>query len=106
MSDERPVWLRIMENGTIGEARSRAFLLDRFWILERSVDIDGADLVIQRRVTAVNLLDARPPRFGVIQCKFFQDDRTTQYVHREYAVDPASTVRPEFFVLCHTGAED
>jgi hypothetical protein len=28
-----------MENGTIGEARTRSILLDRFWVLERSVDI-------------------------------------------------------------------
>lgn len=38
--DENPTWLKVMQNGTIGEARAKAFLLDRFWILERSVDID------------------------------------------------------------------
>ena len=31
-----------MQNGALGEARTKAFLLDRFWILERSVDIHGA----------------------------------------------------------------
>lgn len=36
-----------MENGTVGEARTRSFLIDRFWVLlERSVDTDGADFLI------------------------------------------------------------
>lgn len=43
-NDEKPSWLKRMENGTIAEARTKAFLMDRFWILERSVDIQGTDL--------------------------------------------------------------
>ena len=43
-------WLKRMENGTIGETRTKAFLLDRFWVLERSVDIEGADFLIQRKI--------------------------------------------------------
>lgn len=70
-----------MENRTIGESRARSFLIDRFWIIERSVDIHGADLLIQRRVTSVNILDRAPPRFGVIQAKFYESDGTTQHVH-------------------------
>ena len=42
-----PIWLKVMENGTVGEARTRSFLIDRFWVLlERSVDTDGADFLI------------------------------------------------------------
>ena len=62
MSEERPPWLRSMENGAIAEARTRAILLDRFWVLERSVDIDGADFIIQRRLTGKTLFDPNPPR--------------------------------------------
>jgi hypothetical protein len=40
-SEKRPDWLVRQENGIIAEARTRSFLLDRFWILERSVDIEG-----------------------------------------------------------------
>ena len=69
-------WLKIMQNGTIGEARAKAFLIDRFWILERSVDIDGADFIIQRRITKSNILDRNPPRFGVVQVKFFDSEMT------------------------------
>ncbi len=63
-----------MQNGSIGEARTKSFLIDRFWILERSVDIDGADFIIQRRLNAENILDTEPPRFGRVQAKFSQND--------------------------------
>jgi len=43
-----PAWLKAMGNGALGEARALAFLLDRFWVLERSVDVQGADLIVQR----------------------------------------------------------
>ncbi|PEV50741.1 hypothetical protein COK37_21080 [Bacillus thuringiensis] len=102
---EKKPWLIRMENGTIGEARTKAFLLDRFWILERSVDIDGADFIIQRRLTERNLLDKTPPRFGVIQVKFMQDKNTTQYIHERYILENGKP-RKEFFLIVHTGIEE
>jgi hypothetical protein len=103
---DKPTWLIRMENGSVGEARTRSFLIDRFWILERSVDVDGADFIIQRQLTSHNLLDRSPPRFGVVQVKFYQSEKTTQYVHAEYVRDQRREPRNEFFVLCHTGRED
>lgn len=103
---ETPAWLKRMDNGAIGEARTKAFLIDRFWILERSVDIDGADFIIQRKITAANLLDPRPPRLGVVQVKFFSDITTTQYIHKEYLLDKSNTPRTEFFLIGHTGVEN
>lgn len=102
---ETPPWLKRMDNGAIGEARTKAFLMDRFWILERSVDIDGADFIIQRKIRSSNLLDPSPPRFGVVQVKFFSDSSTTQYIHKEYLIDKTGAPRKEFFVACHTGSE-
>lgn len=99
-------WLKIMQNGTIGEARAKAFLIDRFWILERSVDIDGADFIIQRRITKSNILDRNPPRFGVVQVKFFDSEMTTHYIHEEYILDDNKEPREEFFLLCFSGGED
>lgn len=101
-----PTWLKIMQNGAIGEARARAFLIDRFWILERSVDIDGADFIIQRKVTRQNLLDRNPPRLGVVQVKFFESNKTAQYIPKVYIIDDEGKSRDEFFILCHTGNED
>ncbi|AUD04011.1 hypothetical protein [Spirosoma pollinicola] len=102
----KPSWIKRMENGTIGEATAREFLIDRFWILERSVDIHGADLIIQRRLSSQNILDKNPPKFGVIQVKFFQDEDTTQYIPKEYILDDDGSERKEFFVLAISGYED
>ncbi|MBI5870070.1 MAG: hypothetical protein HZB44_03810 [Actinobacteria bacterium] len=105
-SEDFPPWLKAMQNGSIGEARTRAFLMDRFWILERSVDIDGADFVIQRRMTSTNLLDKTPPRFGVVQAKYFASKDTTHNLPSDYAIDANGEIRNEFFVVCHTGSEE
>jgi hypothetical protein len=105
-SEPRPAWLIRQENGSLAEARTRAFLMDRFWVLERSADVEGADLIIQRRLTNRSLLDRTPPRLGFIQTKFYADSLTTQYVHREYVLDTQGAPRAEFFILCHTGTED
>lgn len=95
-----------MQNGAIGEARAKAFLLDRFWVLERSVDIDGADFIIQRRLTGKNLLDREAPRLGVVQVKYFGTQTTQHFVHLEYVVDENNEPRNEFFLLCFTGSEE
>lgn len=106
MDNEIPTWLKIMQNGSLGEARTKAFLMDRFWILERSVDVDGADFIIQRRVTRQNLLDRDAPRLGVVQVKFFESEHTTHYIPKVYIVDEENKPREEFFVICHSGMED
>ncbi|MGK0308940.1 MAG: hypothetical protein ACI8RP_001907 [Urechidicola sp.] len=104
--ENAPTWLKIMQNGTIGEAKTKAFLIDRFWILERSVDIDGADFIIQRRILQNTILDNKPPRMGLIQVKYYSSDKTTQYIHPNYIVNDKGELRKEFFLLCHSGSED
>jgi hypothetical protein len=106
MSDTIPSWLKAMQNGSLGEARAKAFLMDRFWILERSVDIEGADLIIQRRLTNKNLLDTTPPKLGFVQVKFFESVKTTQYIPTGYISDSEGKLREDFFVLFHTGFEE
>jgi hypothetical protein len=95
-----------MQHGALGEARARAFLLDRFWVLERSVDVQGADLIIQRRLTGKNLLDREAPRLGVVQVKFFGTATTNHFVAKEYVLDQAGNPHKEFFLFCHAGDED
>lgn len=106
MTEERPSWLKRMENGEIGESRARCLLLDRFWILERSVDVHGADFLIQRRLLQQSILDSTPPRFGLVQAKFFQSDTTRHFVPKEYLVDKNGMPMREFFLLCFTGYEE
>jgi hypothetical protein len=36
-----PPWLKAHQNGALSEAGARASLLNRFWVLERSVDYQG-----------------------------------------------------------------
>lgn len=104
--ETKPSWVKAAQNAAKGEARSKSFLLDRFWILERSVDIHGADFIIQRRLTNENILDRNAPRFGVIQAKFTSTTSTTHYINCDYVIDSESNTRDEFFLLIHTGDED
>jgi hypothetical protein len=97
--ENAPTWLKIMQNGTIGEAKTKAFLIDRFWILERSVDIDGADFIIQRRILQNTILDNKPPRMGLIQVKYYSSDKTTQYIHPNYIVNDKGGVKKGIFFI-------
>ena len=105
MTEAAP-WLKAMENGGLGEARAKAFLMDRFWVLERSVDIEGADYLVQRRLTRQNFMDREPPRLGVVQVKFIQDGGTSISVHKSYVCDDKGSPFNEFFLLVFTGRED
>ncbi len=91
--------IKISDNGTLGEALARAFLLERFWVLERSIDIHGVDFLIQRRITNINILDQSPPRFGAIQVKFSQECKTNHKVFKCYAIDKNDVPYSNFYVL-------
>jgi len=106
MQKKIPPYIKAMQNGALGEIRTKAFLMERFWILERSIDVDGADFIIQRRLSSKTLLDKRPPRLGFVQAKFYLSSATTQYIPESYIVDEHGNSRDEFFLLCHTGHEE
>ncbi len=93
-------------NGAIGESRTKSFLMDRFWILERSVDKDGADFIIQRKLYGQSILDDKPPRFGIIQSKFSQDEQTSHKIKKEYVTDKNGKPHLEFFLIINVGYED
>lgn len=94
------------DNGSIGEARTKSFLIDRFWILERSVDMEGADFIIQRKLTEKSILDTDPPRFGIIQAKFSQDHRTQHEIKKQYVIDKDQNPHYEFFLIVNVGFEE
>lgn len=102
----QPIWLKIMEHGAAGEARTKAFLLDRFWVLERSVDIDGADFLIQLRSLNNRFTDSAPPRVGIVQAKYYQDKSTTQHIPCRYVVDDKGKPLNGFFAVLNVGRED
>lgn len=95
-----------MEHGAAGEARTKAFLLDRFWVLERSVDIDGADFLIQLRSLSTRFTDTAPPRVGIVQAKYYQDQATTQYIPCRYVIDDKGKPLKGFFAIMNVGQED
>jgi len=92
-----------MEHGVLGEARAKAFLLEQFWVLERSVDIQGSDYLIQRRLTSLNFMDESPPKLGIVQVKFVQDGSTYISIDKEYVCSESGTPYEEFFLLIFTG---
>lgn len=97
--------LKSMEHGVLGEARAKAFLLERFWVLERSVDVQGADYLIQRRLTDRNFMDRSPPKLGVVQVKYVQDGDTYLSISKDYACNENGQPYNEFFLLIFTGRE-
>lgn len=99
-------WLKSMENGGLGEARAKAFLLERFWVLERSVDIQGADYLIQRKITSQNFMDKEPPKLGVVQVKYIQDGNTYIRINKDYVINQSGEPYGEFFLLVFSGQED
>src|SRR5438045_2139838 len=86
------------EHGALGEARARALLMERFWVLERSVDVHGTDHVIQHR----NLFERKAQILGRIQAKFVQDGRTPIRVPQKHVLDEYGAA-DDYFLLIFTG---
>ncbi len=97
-----PPHLLAQEHGVLGEARVRAFLLERFWVHTRSIDLDGADFLIQAREPAERDPNARV-RLGRVQVKFVQNDRTPIYIPKAYVFDRLGLPSKLFFLVISTG---
>ncbi|MCQ6327473.1 hypothetical protein, partial [Bacillus cereus] len=63
-------WLRPVENGIKGERRTRKLLGNDFWLLDRDVDVNGGDLIIQRKNLKSDILGVDPLELGLVQVKF------------------------------------
>lgn len=95
---------KIQENGNLGETRSAALLAERFWVLRRTVDVDGADFLIQLDDPTVRFTDPMPPRLGVVQSKFSQDEKTSHHIPVDYVIDRRTGHSlVGFFLLIHVG---
>lgn len=99
---QQPTWPLSAEHGALGEARAKSLLLERFWVLERSVDVHGADFLIQRRLLGNHLFDRNAPILGRVQAKFVQDGRTSIRIPVKHVMDEEG-VGEEFFLLVFTG---
>jgi hypothetical protein len=92
-----------MEHGSLGEARVNALLLQRFWVLQRSVDVDGTDFLVQIRPASIERFLDRPVRLGRIQAKFVESEDRYVYVPQRHVLDPAGNPYPMFFLILSTG---
>lgn len=84
--------------------KSCARLVDDFWILNRSIDADGADIVIQPRFSSSEVMRKRREHmaaFGFVQAKFFEGKNQVRLAKR-YIHNDGGAVRRDFFVFVHT----
>lgn len=96
------------ENGKKGESRTESILLDRFWVYKRSVDIEGADFLIQTPVDDYRELLERKKTvqvFGVVQAKYFEEKNQVKIL-KKYVEDDQGKPFPEFFAFLHTNDSD
>jgi hypothetical protein len=99
---ERPTWLTIQQHALIGELRAKTLLAERFIILDRSLDVQGADFLIHGLDLRRNVVGRDPPRFGIVQAKLIQDSRTDIRVPEIYLRE-GSRILDEFFLIVSTG---
>ncbi|MFS0670145.1 hypothetical protein AB1L12_19790 [Peribacillus frigoritolerans] len=103
-------WLKSVENGKIGEARTRTFFINNgFWVLERSVDVNGADYIIQRRDLVNDLIDIEASPVAFIQSKFVSDEENEMAVDSKYIYyidNETLKTKNEFFLLIHFDEEE
>ncbi|MEN4568886.1 hypothetical protein [Pantoea agglomerans] len=91
------------ENGAIGESLTQSILLKRFWVMRRSVDIDGADFLVQRRSDSLEELRQRALAidiFGIVQAKYFEKSNHVD-VQKSYVLD-GEIPRKDFFCMLHS----
>ncbi len=94
---------KIPENAEKGESRSRTHLNDHFWLLFRTVDVDGVDIIVQERAsTKQELIERRKSFevFGYVQAKFFEGSNQVR-ISRIY-VEDGENIRTGFFAFLHT----
>lgn len=92
------------QNGALGESLSRSLLLEDFWVLTRSIDIDGADLIVQDRFESpADILKARgqPLQIASVQAKFFEGNNQVN-LPKHHVHDENGLVRKGFVVILHT----
>ncbi|MCQ6303441.1 hypothetical protein [Bacillus cereus] len=80
-------WLRPVENGIKGERRTRKLLGNDFWLLDRDVDVNGGDLIIQRKNLKSDILGVDPLELGLVQVKFNEKINNLIYIDVKYLFD-------------------
>lgn len=92
--------IQIQQNAALGTSLARSILLESFWVLERSVDIQGADFLVQQRHEVTDTPRHDSLALGLVQAKYFKSG-TKVRIARKYIIDQEGP-RPDFFALLHT----
>ncbi|MCG8455742.1 MAG: DUF6166 domain-containing protein [Holophagales bacterium] len=103
----KPLNTKRQLNGRVGELRTEAILAKHFWILFRSVDVDGADLMIELPAATDSDLRHRRTRVvchGTVQAKYCEWSNPVR-VARDYVVEASGEPRSDFFLFIHSDRE-
>ncbi len=92
--------LCIQQNAALGASLVETALLKKFWVLKRSVDIEGADFLVQQRRDDFERIRNRPIQLGFVQAKFFEGKNQVR-IAKSY-VETHDGPRPDFFAFLHT----
>lgn len=90
-------------NGNRGAARTHSLLSEHFYVSTRSVDIDGADFIVEIPFDTIQKFRNFKEQ-GVVQAKYFEDNNEVK-IAKEY-VEDLDVLRTNFFALIHSNNED
>ena len=104
---ERPLSVKQQVNGKVGELRTEAMLARHFWILSRSVDVDGADFIIEFPSETQEMLRGRRKQLachGIVQAKYCEGTNAVR-IAKEYVLEDDGEARKDFFLFVHADEE-
>jgi hypothetical protein len=90
-------------NGRRAEHRTTAFLLNHFWLLKQSVDLDGAVFLVRAATQSAEALGDSSSHhpFAVVLARYFEEGAEVE-VPKPLVEGPDGHARTEFFVSIHT----
>ncbi len=91
------------KNRAKGEVRTEAILLDEFWVIRRSVDVEAADFLVQLPSDSIEELRIKRDKIqilGIVQAKYFEGKNQVR-IEKKYVLDNGQPLT-EFFAILHT----
>jgi hypothetical protein len=103
-SSKKAFLLKDARQAGMGKWFTRSYLKDGFWIPEESTIFHDTfcDLIIQRKVTSMNLLNNEPPLFGIVKSWFFTPETGDCLIPRTSVMDEDNHPRKDFFFIAHS----
>lgn len=98
--------VKVQKHADVAINRSKAILGEHFAICQRSIDVDGVDLLVQEieESTDWSIRSSGAIYPGFVQVKFFQP-KTQVRIDRSYVLT-GNDPRPDFFVFLHSNVDN